>query len=97
MNKDLTRRCCAFESLAKGERKGLNAGIEELDLKGHIFGRPLLPDELIHPRLPNLARAIGAGIGSMIVAGCSAIQLQPEAMNSKVPPARTLPTALRAT
>jgi hypothetical protein len=36
--------------------------------KGHVFDRPLLPDELIHPRLSNLARAIGAGIGSMIVA-----------------------------
>jgi hypothetical protein len=28
----------------------------------------LLPNELIHPRLLNLARAIGVGIGSMILA-----------------------------
>jgi len=55
--------------LAKRERKDLDAGIEEFDLEGHVFDRPLLPDELIHPRLSNIARSIGSGIGSMVVAG----------------------------
>src|SRR5205823_3193592 len=65
--------------LTKRERKGLDAGIEEFNLKDHVFDGPLLPDELIHPRLSNLARSIGAGIGSMIVAGHGAIQLHLEA------------------
>jgi len=61
------------------KRKGLDAGIKEFDLKGPVFNLPLLPDELIHPRLPNLARAIGPGIGSMIVARRDTIQLYLEA------------------
>jgi hypothetical protein len=65
--------------LAKRERKDLDAEIKEFNLKGHVFDLPLLPDELIHPRLLNLACAIGAGIGSMMVAGCCAIQLHLEA------------------
>ena len=64
--------------LAKRERKDFDARIQELDLKGHILNRPLLPDELIHPRLPNLARAVGAGIDSVIVARCGPIQSQLE-------------------
>jgi hypothetical protein len=40
---------------------------------------PLLPDELVHSRLSNFPRAIGAGIGAMIVAGGGAIQPEPEA------------------
>ena len=56
------------------EREDLDAGIEEFNLKGHVLDRPLLSDELIHPRLPNLARAIAGGIGSMIDAGRGAVQ-----------------------
>lgn len=48
--------------LAKRERKDLDTGIEEFDLKGHVLDRPHLPDELIHPWLLNLASAVGAGI-----------------------------------
>ena len=75
---------CAFNRLAqfgltKRERKDLHTGIKEFNLKGHVFDRPFLPDQLIHSRLSNLARAIGAGIGSMIVAGGCAIQLYLEA------------------
>jgi len=51
-------------SLAKSERKGLDAGIKEFNLKGHVFDRSLLPNELVHPWQSNLAQAIGAGIGS---------------------------------
>src|SRR5258708_27117081 len=65
--------------LAKRERKDFNTGIKEFNLKGHVFDRSLLPDELIHPRLSNLARAIGAGIGSMIVGWRDSIQLYLEA------------------
>ena len=65
--------------LAKRKRKDLDAGIEEFNFKSYVFDRSLLPDELIHPRLSNLARAIGAGIGSMIIAGRCAIQLYLEA------------------
>ena len=55
--------------LAERERKGFDARIKEFNLKGHVVDRPPLPDELIHPRLSNLASTIGAAIGSMIVAG----------------------------
>src|SRR5580693_9088417 len=61
--------------LAERERKDLDTGIEEFKLKNRIFDRPLLPDELIHPGLSNLACAIGRGIGSMIVAGRGAVHL----------------------
>jgi hypothetical protein len=71
--------------LAKRERKGRDAGIEEFDLKGHVSDRTLLPNELIHPRLSNFARAIGAGIGSVIATGLGAIQLYPEANGRCVP------------
>jgi hypothetical protein len=54
-------------ALAKGERKDLNTGIEEFDLKGLVFYSPLLPYELIHPGLPNFAGTVSAGIDSMIV------------------------------
>src|ERR1700736_6659835 len=56
--------------LAERERERLNTRIKEFNLKNHVFDRPFLTDELIHSRLLNLAQAIGAGIGSMIVAGC---------------------------
>src|ERR1700733_9142546 len=65
--------------LTKRERKDLDAGIKEFNLKRHVFDRPLLPDELIHPRLSNLAAAIGAGIGSVIGLGCGTNQLDLEA------------------
>src|SRR5262249_2931857 len=35
--------------------------------------RPFSPDELVHPRLSNLARAVGGRIGPMIVARRCAI------------------------
>ncbi len=70
--------------LAKRERKDRDVGIEEFDLTGHVFDRPPLPDELIHPRLSNFARAISARIGSMIAAGLGAIQLYPEANGRRV-------------
>jgi hypothetical protein len=63
-----------FIALAKRRRKDLYAGVKEFNLKGHVFDRPLLPHKLIHPRLSNLAR-LGAGIGSMIVAGRGAISV----------------------
>ena len=65
--------------LTKRERKDLNAGVKEFNLKGHVFDRPLLPDELIHPRLSNLAGAIVPGIGSMIALGRGTIELYLEA------------------
>ena len=64
---------------AKGERKRLNAGIKELDFKSPVFYRSLLPDELVHSRLPDFADAIGIGIDSVIIAGSSAIQSHFEA------------------
>ena len=45
--------------LAKSERKGLNARIEELNLEGAVFDWTLLPDELIESWFPDLAVAIG--------------------------------------
>jgi hypothetical protein len=45
--------------LAKSERKGLNARIEELNLEGAVFDWTLLPDELIETWFPDLAVAIG--------------------------------------
>ena len=65
----------SIESLAKRERKDFDAGIKEFNLKGNVFDRPLLTDKLIHPRLSNLAGAIGAGIRPVIGLGCCAIQL----------------------
>lgn len=59
--------------LTKRERKDFNVGIKEFNLKGHVFDGPLLPDKLIHPRPSNLAGAISAGIGPMIVSGRGAI------------------------
>ena len=64
--------------LAEGERKSLDTWIEEFNLKGSVLDRPLLPDELIHPGYLNLTRAIGGGIGSMIVPGCGAVYLYSE-------------------
>ena len=52
----------------KREQKCLNGGIGQLDLKGHLDDRSLLPQELIDPRLSKPADAISAGIGYMIVA-----------------------------
>jgi len=66
-------------SLAEREGEGLDTWIEKFNLKGHVFDSALLPDELIHPRLSNLARAIGGGIDAMIVAGFGAIQPHIEA------------------
>jgi hypothetical protein len=45
-------------SLAKRERKGLNARIEELDLKSPAFHLIVLPDELIQTIRSNLALAV---------------------------------------
>jgi hypothetical protein len=61
---------------AKRERKDFDTGIKEFNLKRHLFDRALLPDKLIHPRQSNLARAVGAGIASMIGAGGRAVQLK---------------------
>src|SRR5512133_283894 len=64
----------AVQILAKRERISLYPGIEEIDLEADVFDWSFLPDELVHPRLPNFARAIGAGIRSMIIARSSAIE-----------------------
>ena len=71
-----------LDTLAKRKRESLDTGIEDFNLKGHVFDRPLLPEELIHPELSNRACAIGVGIGSMIVAGHDAVYLYSEANRS---------------
>ena len=53
--------------LAERERKDLDTRIEEFYLKGVVLYSPLLPYELIEPRLPNFARAVRAAIDSVIV------------------------------
>jgi hypothetical protein len=60
--------------LAERERKDLDTRIEELYLKGLILYLPLLPYELIEPRLPDLARAVRSAIDSVIVARRRPIQ-----------------------
>lgn len=72
--------------LSERERKSLDAGIKEFDLEGGVSDRSLLPDQLIHPRLSNLACTIGRGIGSMITAGFGAIHVDSEA--NRRPPLR---------
>src|SRR6516162_2127184 len=54
-------------TLAERKRERLDSRIEEFNLKRHVFDQPLLPDELIYPRLSNLARPVGGGIRAMIV------------------------------
>ena len=54
---------------AESERKSLNAGVKELDLKNAVLYLTFLPDELIEPRLSNLAGAVRGGVRSAIVAG----------------------------
>src|SRR5262245_23592433 len=61
-------------ALAKRERKDLDTGIEEFNLKGHVFDWPFLTDELIHPGLPNFAGTIRIGIDSVIVTWSRPIQ-----------------------
>jgi len=69
----------AIACLTKRERKGLNAGIEEVNLESAVFDLTLLPDELIETWLPDLAVAIGGGITSAIRSGRGAVQFHPEA------------------
>jgi hypothetical protein len=61
-------------SLTKRERKGLDAGVKEFDLKSPVSYLTLLPDELIKTGLSNLAGAFRRGVNSTIVAGCGAVQ-----------------------
>ena len=70
--------------LPERERKNLDAGIQKFDLESRVLDRPLLPDELIHPRLANLAGAIGGGIDSVIAAWRDAIQSHLEANGCSV-------------
>ena len=56
----------------------MNAGIEKLDLKSPVSNRALLPNELIHSRLPDLAHPFGIRINSMIFARSGALQLPSE-------------------
>src|SRR4029077_4921704 len=65
--------------LSKGKREGLDTGIEELDLENRCRDAPHLAEELIHAGLPDLACAIGRGIGSTIVARRGAVHLYFEA------------------
>ena len=55
--------------LTESERKGLNAGIQEFDLKNPVFYLTLLPDKLIETGLSNLTGAVRADIHSAIVTG----------------------------
>lgn len=71
--------------LSECDRKDLDAGIKEFNLKRHVYNRSLLPDELIHPRFANLARAVDRGIEAMIIAGRRAIQLDLKANQRIVP------------
>ena len=72
-------RYSLFATSAKRERKGLSAGIKELDLKQSISDPTFLSNELIHSRLPDLAGPIGIGIDAVIFARSGAIQLHSEA------------------
>lgn len=73
------------ELLTEGERKGLDTWIEEFNLKSCVLDRSVLPDELIHPGLPNLACAVSGGIGTMIGVGRDAVQFDFEANRRPVP------------
>jgi hypothetical protein len=66
--KNMWMALCSECPLTKRERKSLNAGIEELNLKIAVFYSTLLPDELIEARLSYLAAAVRGGINSTIVA-----------------------------
>src|SRR5579871_5289302 len=72
--RSLLDRCHATRLLAESERKDLDAGIKKFDFECHILDGTLLTDELIHPGLSNLARAIRARIGPVIATRCGAIQ-----------------------
>ena len=60
--------------LTKREVKNLNAGIQELDLKGAVYDWAFLPNELIHAGLANFAVAVRRGVNSVILAGRGAVQ-----------------------
>ncbi len=65
--------------LAKREHNSMNAAIKEFDLKTPVLYLAFLPDQLIQPRLSNLAGPIGGGISSAIVTGRGAVQFHPKA------------------
>src|SRR5262249_26858883 len=67
------------QASAKRERKDSNAGFEKLDLKSSVLYRALLPNELIHSRLPDLAGPVGIRIDSVIVTRSDAAQPHLEA------------------
>jgi len=49
--------------LSECEGEGLRTDFKELDLERSVLYSPLLPDELIETRFPNLSRAVRGGIG----------------------------------
>ena len=55
--------------LAKREREGPHAGIEELDPERPVLNATFLPDELIKTRLSDLPTAVTGAISSSIAAG----------------------------
>ena len=64
---------------SKGERKDLDAGIEEFDLKSPVFNLILLSDELIETRFLNRACAINGAIRPTFVAGRGTLHAHLEA------------------
>src|SRR6185437_8037784 len=60
-------------SLPEGEGEGLHAGIEELDLEGAVFNRPLLAHQLIEAMKRDRAQALSVGVGAMVRARGGAV------------------------
>ena len=58
---------------AEGERVGLDAGIEKLDLERVVGDRAALPDQLVEPLSGHDALAVGIDIGAVAVAGRRAV------------------------
>ena len=61
------------DDLPERERKGLDAGIKELNFYDRFRDGSSLPDELVHSRLPDVAHSISARIGAVVIAGSRAI------------------------
>src|SRR5712691_5015827 len=64
--------------LSEGEAVGLSAWIAEGDLEGAVGDGAGLADELVHPLLREGAVAVGAGVGSVRLAGWLSVDTDAE-------------------
>src|SRR5919202_329629 len=70
---------CLPRASAEGEREGLHARIEELDLELAVEDGPRLADQLIQPLLGHRALARGVDVAAVRLARRSPVEPHPKA------------------